>query len=460
MYYLGVDMGTTSLSVAVVDALTNTVVTTETLRHVADLAPDVPGAHLQDATARVSQALDCIEGYVSRFGGFSGIGVTGQMHGVLYTGETGKAVSPLYTWLDKRGDNPAAKGKSYQQLLYETTGEKVPLGYGASTHFSLVQSARVPEGATSLCTLADYLVMQLCGLSRPLLGGTLAHSVGLYDVTTQRFKKEQWAELGYPELELPTVSANGKVVGQYRGSAVTTALGDNQAGFVGSVRALESSALITLGTSGQVSCLFSEALSAPPTDLDMRPFPEGGTLLVGASLTGGKAFQLLADFLAETVYKLTGQRLTNPYAPLDFDVSRVRPPYLEVDTRFAGSRNGVQKAGAISNISLTNFDLEHLVHGFAQGVVGELHAFWQTGFSEAGATSKIDRLVGSGNLLRSNRLVRQVVEETFGLPLLVTAYAEEAAVGAAIYAVAVVHGETVQKVASRIVRNVETTEQS
>ena len=34
------------------------------------------------------------------------LGVSGQMHGIVYLDAQGEAVSPLYTWQDKRGDEP------------------------------------------------------------------------------------------------------------------------------------------------------------------------------------------------------------------------------------------------------------------------------------------------------------------------------------------------------------------
>jgi len=43
-------------------------------------------------------------------------------------------------------------------------------------------------------------------------------------------------------------------------------------------------------------------------------------------------------------------------------------------------------------------------------------------------------VVGSGNALRHSRLLQQMTEEVFGLPLVMTEGREEAAVGAALNA--------------------------
>lgn len=50
------------------------------------------------------------------------IGLTGQMHGILYIDEDGNCVSPLYTWQDGRGNLPEFDGKSVVCLVKEETG--------------------------------------------------------------------------------------------------------------------------------------------------------------------------------------------------------------------------------------------------------------------------------------------------------------------------------------------------
>ena len=99
---------------------------------------------------------------------------------------------------------------------------------------------------------------------------------------------------------------------------------------------------------------------------------------------------------------------------------------------------------------MDNLTLPHLVYGFAQGVVDELHAFWTGAFWETGATAPITGLVGNGNALRRSVLVRERLSETFGLPLTLTEHQEEAAVGAALYAASVVRGEPLNRTTERV----------
>ena len=447
MRYLGLDLGTTSVSAAVIDLETGDVLTTRSLPHHAEIMADVPGAHTQNPDLLVARAQGLITS-LTPFGPFSGIGVTGQMHGILYVDADGKAVSPLYTWLDRQAEEKT-QGKSYLEHFQDLTGETVPMGYGAVTHFTQTRSGRIPDTAASLCTAPDYLVMRLCGLAQPVTDPTLAHSLGLFSLEQNTFTTA-WEKLGTNPVRLPTVSVYGSVAGDYEGVPVVTALGDNQASFIGSVSDPEHSVLVTLGTSGQVSRVTNEMKYAD--GLETRPFPGNRFLLVGASLTGGKAFELLAKLVDEIAYKLSGDHLADPYAVLEPNPETLRAPYLEVNTRFAGSRSSGggetgAKTGSIRNITPDNFTLEHLTCGFAQGVVDELYGFWQNRLK----TADITNMVGSGNVLRRSPLVRERLQKTFALPLSLTPFQEEAAVGAALYAAATVQKEALEAVSQKVI---------
>ena len=69
------------------------------------------------------------------------IGLTGQMHGMLYVDETGRAVSPLYTWQDRGGDQIWKDGLTYAQFLKASAGDAAS-GYGLTTHYYLQQTGK------------------------------------------------------------------------------------------------------------------------------------------------------------------------------------------------------------------------------------------------------------------------------------------------------------------------------
>lgn len=76
-------------------------------------------------------------------------------------------------------------------------------------------------------------------------------------------------------------------LGTYRNRIVTTAIGDNQASFLGAVGNENGTLLVNIGTGGQISVLSDQYFAED--GIEARPFLDGKYLLVGASLCGGKS---------------------------------------------------------------------------------------------------------------------------------------------------------------------------
>ena len=69
--------------------------------------------------------------------------------------------------------------------------------------------------------------------------------------------------------------------------------------------------------------------------------------------------------------------------------------------------------------------------GFLQGICDELYAY----FKEIPAEMREQTFItGSGNAIRNNGLLKRIIENTFSRTLIVPAYKEEAAWGAATLA--------------------------
>ncbi len=86
-----------------------------------------------------------------------------------------------------------------------------------------------------------------------------------------------------------------------------------------------------------------------------------------------------------------------------------------------------------SGITPENFTPSHLIVGMIEGIVDELALFYRD-MTESGTAKPAARLVGSGNGLRYNTVMRKVVSGRFGLPLAMSEVHEEAAYGAAKFA--------------------------
>jgi sedoheptulokinase len=173
--------------------------------------------------------------------------------------------------------------------------------------------------------------------------------------------------------------------------------------------------------------------------IETRPFPGNRYVLTGAALCGGDAFALLREFFAETASMLDLAPPGAPpgeqamYAAMLSAASRISPGAdgLRADTRFDGARHDPSARASFSNLSRANFTPAHLTRALLEGVAEELWAFYDAMREQAGAAHA---LIGSGNGIRRNPLLAEIISSRFGLPLRMPEWEEEAAVGAAIVA--------------------------
>jgi len=210
---------------------------------------------------------------------------------------------------------------------------------------------------------------------------------------------------------------------------VYAATGDNQASFLGSVGDIAHSIHITVGTSSQLSVYSKDFVKVE--QLDTRPFPGGGYILVGAALCGGLSLTVLKSFFANTL-KLFGATTDDSidlYEKMTVVAeSAVSNDFPVVETTFNGTRLEPSKRGAIFNISTTNFTPENLITGFLKGIASELYAFYERIPDEIKKNK--NTLVGSGNGLKKNPLLAKIIENRFNCKLILSERDEEAALGA------------------------------
>ena len=58
---------------------------------------------IQDAEKIVKKSRQMLDDFLDEYPEVEKIGLTGQMHGIVYIDKEGTCVSPLYTWQDARG---------------------------------------------------------------------------------------------------------------------------------------------------------------------------------------------------------------------------------------------------------------------------------------------------------------------------------------------------------------------
>ena len=430
MNFLGIDIGTSSICGIVYNTVSKDTLSIAKTPNTDMLSCNV-WEKVQDANAIVDIVLDLIQELRIQYPDIKGIGLSGQMHGILYVNAEGEAVSPLYTWQDMRGSLLYKDGMSYAAYLSKQTGFPLSTGFGLVTHYYNKVNSLVPQNAVKLCTIMDYTAIRLTGKCEPLVDCSNAASLGFFDKEKLAFDKEALWNVGIDSSILPEIGKAFSRVGHYENISVYTAIGDNQASFLGSIRDIRHSIHITVGTSSQISVYSEDYVNVPL--LDTRPLPGGGYILVGAALCGGCSFSLLKKFFSETIKLYTGEEMDDT----DLYKIMVSVPYKEVqeddirvETLFGGTRSHPEKRGKIMNISCLNWHPENLIRGFLEGMSQELYDFYQLLPNSVRERKTI--LVGSGNGIKRNPLLCQILEERFKCHLQVSACREEAALGACI----------------------------
>lgn len=433
MHFIGIDIGTTSICGIIYDFLNDTTAAVN-VENESRIDADKPWEKMQDPEWTIACIKQIIEKFESAYDDIKGIGITGQMHGIVYVDEKGNAVSPLYTWQDGRGNLILNNNMTYAEFLSDFSGYNLSTGYGLVTHFYNIKNALIPAGAAKICTIMDYAVMKLTGRKIPLTDYTNAAGLGFFKVRDNKFDISALKSIGIDASILPEIGESAVFAGYYNnGIPVYSAIGDNQAGFIGSVHDRDQSIHVTIGTSSQLSVYSSDLFEVEA--IETRPFPGGGYVLVGAALSGGQSLSVL-QLLFNSVLRLSNNRTTEVadfYEMISsIDYTKNDATDLSVATLFNGSRSDPFARGSIANISSTNFTAEALVLGFIRGICSEVFHFYSAIPNELRKNKHI--LIGSGNAIKKNELLCRVLEEIFHFPVIKSAHDEDAAFGACIAA--------------------------
>ena len=422
---VGIDIGTTTISAVVYDIDNKEQLEAYTVPHHSYVRCDIyseqsPSVIIDKAERLLSHILQCYTNVIS-------IGISGQMHGIVYIDENGNAVSNLFNWQDKRADQPTQSGQTTCELIRDITGEHIATGYGIATHYYNVMMETVPDKACGFCSIMDLFGMKICGLKKAITHTSVAASFGLFDLKKGVFLSDKIAKLGIDISFLPSVTDKSQALGTYKGIPVALALGDNQASFLGSVSNHQNSVLVNIGTGSQISAV-SEYRSST-SDIEIRPFIEGKYIVCGSTLCGGYAYSMLEAFFRDYMV-LSGMQKVSQYKTINqiaYDAYAKGEKGLDVDVSFLGKRSAPTKRGSITNIDRENFTPAALVIGVLRGMCNELYELYEE-FAE-----KKSSIVASGGGVRNNDVLKKLIADRFGATVSVNTVKEEAATGAALF---------------------------
>lgn len=454
--FIGLDVGTSKLAAVAID-LTGQVLAGAVRDNRAEVGGLPAGRHEQDP----DQLLELVIGLLSevrsalgeRAAAVRGLGLTGQMHGVLVADRSLTPLTNLITWQDQRAADkfPTTEHSFVEEYISRIGRERLEAaaiapaaGYLGVTLFWLRESGEFPGTSHYALMCHDWLAAKLAACE-PATDPTDAGSSGLYDLRERRWAAWACDALGINPGLLPRVGEAGDVLGRLhpdfaaatglpRETTVGLALGDNQASVLASMSEPMSEVLVNVGTGAQTSAVTGQFFTGP--DIEPRPFPGGKTLMCGAGLCGGASFRYLGEHYASLVREVTGD---------DVPVSQILTRLVElageapagshglrIDPFFFGKRSAPSVRGRVTGMGADNNTpgawARALMEGMARALAGHYEKMVRSGLEPRG------RLVASGNAMRRNPVLRQAASDAFSMPLTMPTWDEEAACGAALAA--------------------------
>ncbi|XP_044139673.1 sedoheptulokinase isoform X2 [Bufo gargarizans] len=438
---LGIDVGTSSVKAVLLEPDAREVLHQETRDTRAGLESECGAQGKEQDVCQIIRALnDCLAALPrERLRKVSRIGVSGQMHGVLFWRTSQachwinsenlrvfepKEVSRLVTWEDGRCTTDFLSSLPQPQSHLNLAS-----GFGCTSVFwYLKHRPEVLQQYDAAGTIQDYVVSMLCGLQKPLMSVQNAASWGLGD-------------FGFPLHLLPNVLDAGCLAGKTsyewcgipQGTEVGVALGDFQCSVYSSLTE-STDAVLNISTSAQLTFCMPEGFQpedhpSPAEAVTYFPYFKDRYLAVAASLNGGNVFASFVTTLAQWTAEL-GLEISDSdiYSRVINAALSVHDTHLTISPTLFGERHAPDSRASVSSLTPANLSLGHVTRALCRGIIENIYSMLP---SHRLKESGIQQIVGSGGALARNAILKQEVERVFPFPV-VYGKDVDSAVGAAM----------------------------
>jgi xylulokinase len=355
----------------------------------------------------------------------AGIGLSGQMHGLVALDDADRVIRPAILWNDGRTGAECAEIEERVGLerLIELTGNRALTGFTAPKLLWLRRHE--PESYARIAHVLlpkDYVRLRLCGehaIDVADASGTL-----LFDVARRRWSDEVVAALELDPAWLPPALESAEVSGRTAdGVPVAAGAGDQAAGALGVGVVRPGPLSIAMGTSGVVFTALDAYAHDPGARVHAFCHAVPDTWhAMGVMLSAAGSLRWLRDAVAPGASFAELVAEAEPWAPgsegLTFlpYLAGERTPHADPDAR-----------GAFAGLSLRH-DRGALVRAVLEGVAFGLRDSLDL-VAGLGAPREVGRVSGGG---ARSELWLQIVASVLELPLQRVAVEEGAAYGAAL----------------------------
>ena len=447
-YLIGIDVGTTGTKALLIDE-EGRVLASEMTEY--PMYTPRPQWAEQDPADWWQAAIASIRRVVgeSRTNGadISGIGLTGQMHGMVMLDAQGKVLRPCIMWNDQR---TAAQCEwitntvGRERFLNLTLNPALPGFTAPKIIWTRENEPDVYAQAAQVLLPKDYVRYRLTGEYATEVSD--ASGTVLLDVSRRRWSQQVLQELGIPSdwmprcVESPDITGEissqaADLIGLPAGIPVVGGAGDQAASAVGTGIVEPGLVSVTVGTSGVVFAYTDEAIRDPEGRLHTFCHAVPGKWhVMGVTLSAGGSFRWFRDtlgLLEKNVAALSG---VDPYEILTAEASNAPAgcegllflPYLTGERTPYPDPNA---RGAFFGLTLRH-DKRHMARAVLEGVSYSLRDCIEL-FRDLAIPIQQVRAVGGG--ARSATWC-QIMADVFGTQLVTINVTDSTAYGAALLA--------------------------
>lgn len=458
---LAVDIGTTTCKAVVIDE-TCKVLDQQSVEY--SFSSPAPGRAEQDPEDWWKAVCLAVRAVVSRVGKdrIEGVGLSGQMHGMVVLDQARRPLRPAILWNDQRsvaqcqGVYQAVGGR--EGLLALTNNSMLPGYLGGKLLW--LRDFEPDNFAKAGCILLpkDYIRLRMTG--HVATDHSDASGTGLFDVRTQTWATKLLNMLEVPVRLLPQSLRSTEVAGKLlpqaaedlglqSGLPVTVGGGDAVVQTVGAGTLNDSDLLVIIGTGGNVTISMSTCPTkpGPSTQVFCHVIPDRWVSM-GVTLNAGNSLK----WYRETFGAVAGDSIMGTYDALGREAGTSPPgakgilflPYLQGER---SPHTGEKARGAFIGIHLGTRRAD-FVRSVLEGVAFSLLDVYQavrTVFTLPG------RLVVSGGGASSS-LWLQIMADVFGTEVVTTEYGSQAsALGAGMLAgVGLGHWKSLEEAAALV----------
>jgi len=377
----------------------------------------------------------------------SGIGLTGQMHGMVMLDAEGNVLRPCIMWNDQRTAAQCdwiMNTVGRQRFLDLTLNLALPGFTAPKIIWTRENEPAVYARCAKVLLPKDYIRYRLTGTYATEVSD--ASGTVLLDVQHRRWSDELLAELGIPRDWMPecveSTAITGKVTeqaaeltGLKAGTPVVGGAGDQAASAVGTGVVEPGLVSVTIGTSGVVFAY----TDTPSRDVEGRLHTFCHAVpnkwhVMGVTLSAGGSFRWFRDTLGVVEKHIAALTHVDPYVILTSEAEQApagsegllflpyltgeRTPYADPDAR-----------GAFVGLTLRH-DKRHMVRAVLEGVSYSLRDCIEL-FRDMAIPIQQVRAVGGG---ARSEVWRQIMADVFGTELVTINVTDSTAYGAALLA--------------------------